>query len=523
MASFTKYTGPWNRQTVAHLFRRTTFGIPSNIQATFVNAGLDGTLDKLFESLPLPSPPIYNKYDADPNAPLGQTWVDKISSIGVDGQRNRSLTSWSLDQMLKKEINIREKLVVFWHNHFVVADVNDARLRYYYITLLRKSALGNFKQLTKDITIDCGMLNYLNGRENTNVAPNENFARELMELFTLGKGDIAGPGDYTTFTETDVKEMAKALTGWSDVRNEGIPQPLFRIGRHDTTTKTLSPRFGNQKITNGAENEYKQVVDIIFERTEVALFIARKLYTWFVNPKVTPEIETDIILPMSNLIRQSNYEIAPALKTLLSSEHFYDECVRGILIKNPIDNVIGVCNLLSVDLSTTNMAVREDQLAFIYGVTTTQQMGLFQAPSVAGWTPFYQLPTLDGLWLNSSTLPARKVFTDTMASNGFNQASFNNQRIKVNHINFLDSLSAPQDVDKVLDDTVNNLFCNPVAPNQRAVLRAVLLGTTTAANWTTMYNAYKADPTNDTKRQPLIARLTALLVYMMRMPEYHLS
>ncbi|MBK9745017.1 MAG: DUF1800 family protein [Saprospiraceae bacterium] len=131
--------------------------------------------------------------------------------------------------MLKGDANIREKMTMFWHNHFVTADINDPRYNYIYISLLRKNALGNFKQLTKDITIDPAMLNYLNGRDNTGQAPNENYARELMELFTLWQSPLAGPGDYTTYTEDDIKEMARVLTGWIDVRNT-LPIRGWSIG-----------------------------------------------------------------------------------------------------------------------------------------------------------------------------------------------------------------------------------------------------------------------------------------------------
>ncbi|MBK8372664.1 MAG: DUF1800 family protein [Saprospiraceae bacterium] len=138
--------------------------------------------------------------------------------------------------MLKNNPHIREKMTLFWHNHFVIADINEPRVLYNYIVKLRRLSLANFKEMAKEITVDNGMLEYLNGRDNTREAPNENYARELLELFTLGKGNSVGNGDYTTYTETDIKEIARVLTGWIDVNTLPI-RSEFRAARHDTGTK----------------------------------------------------------------------------------------------------------------------------------------------------------------------------------------------------------------------------------------------------------------------------------------------
>ena len=130
--------------------------------------------------------------------------------------RTNSLKAWNFNTLVESGVNIREKLVLFWHNHFAIqiSVARDPNFAYHYSKLLRDSSLGNFKDLVGKITIDSWMLDYLNGHTNRLNSPNENYARELFELFTIGKGDLAGPGDYTTFTETDVVEAAKVLTGW---------------------------------------------------------------------------------------------------------------------------------------------------------------------------------------------------------------------------------------------------------------------------------------------------------------------
>ena len=185
-----KYLGEWNNELSAHLLRRTTFGPTLDEIRKGQELGLDGTIDLLFKSIATPLPPVNSYFNNDPDVPIGETWVDKVYSNaqGVNFSRKRSLFAWSMAQMLDGGMNITEKMTLFWHNHFVISQINDPRYSYKYITLLRNNSLGNFKQLTKDITIDPAMLIYLNGTQNSSRAPNENFARELLELFTIGKG-----------------------------------------------------------------------------------------------------------------------------------------------------------------------------------------------------------------------------------------------------------------------------------------------------------------------------------------------
>lgn len=219
------YLGSWTATQARHLLRRTTFGPSIQMVNTATTQGLNNTIDELFNPLPMPNPPVKtipdgtgaNRLD-DPGALYGQTWVNAAPFPNINPpmlrnrvlrSRSKSLYSWTVLQMHYSNISIREKLSLFWHNHFVVADGTIAHREYFYYKLLRSLALGNFKTLTKEITIDTGMLLYLSGSENTNTAPNENYSRELLELFTIGKGQLVAPGDYTNFTENDVIAMAK--------------------------------------------------------------------------------------------------------------------------------------------------------------------------------------------------------------------------------------------------------------------------------------------------------------------------
>jgi len=519
MASLNKFSGVWNAEHAAHLFRRTTFGVSYKNIKDFGKKSLDETIDVLFELTPKPAPPVNLSYTTDPDVPIGVTWVDKANSQNVTAYRRTSLRSWSFEQILKGSTNIQEKMVMFWHNHFVTAAINDPRYEYKYIDLIRTRALGNFKTLAKEITVDPAMLEFLNGNQNTKNAPNENFARELLELFTLGKGNIVGPGDYSTYTEADIKEIAKILTGWRDVRGAVPIRSQYYSNDHDTTTKKLSHRFNNVFIANAGANEYINLIDIIFQKDEVALFIARKLYRWFVSSQITSEIESDIITPLAKIFRDANYEILPAIKALVQSEHFFDVCVRGVIVKNPVDFLVNSLNQFSVAYPT-DIIQRYQMYNTVYNTSNSMQMGMYNAPSVAGWQAYYQQPGFYRLWLNSVSLPARKSYTDSIANTGVAIGSF---RLNLNAINTVNQFPDPGNTALVIQELSLLICSKPLAQNQVTLLKSIISAGSNDAGWTNAYAAYKAAPTDASKLNTVVTRLRTLIIYMMRMPEYHLS
>ena len=331
------YSGPWTYQQAAHLLRRTTYG-PNLARIQWAESqGLSATLDKLFEALPLPDPPVNAYYEDDPDVPVGATWINApyTQSIFQDQSRYRfrSMKSWTLGLMWEEGISIREKMTLFWHNHFPVNEVEDTKYMYRYGNMLRTYALGNFRELTKAVTIDPAMLRFLNGSQNKKGSPNENYARELLELFTVGKGPLAGPGDYTNYNEHDIQEIARVLTGWRDyglnlASTDGDFGAEFVPSNHDTDPKVLSFHFNNAVINDMGDQEYAHLIDIIFEQDEVARFICRKLYRWFVFHEIDEDIEANVIQPMAQILLDHDFEIQPAVRALLESAHFYDPAHR---------------------------------------------------------------------------------------------------------------------------------------------------------------------------------------------------
>jgi len=346
---FQPYTGPWTFDHAAHLLRRTIYGPTKARIKQAVDEGLEGTLDTLFGPPPPVNPPVYYDFENDPYAGIGETWVGEYIPQGVADvyfSRYKTILNWIFMQMNRNDQTITEKLTLFWHNHFVIVDSGQPNMIWNYWMLLREFGLGDFKEFTKRITVDQCMLIYLNGTQNNAAEPNENYARELLELFTIGKGDLVAEGDYTNYTEQDIAAFAKALTGWKAWN--GTFQSHHADWAHDNSTKQLSHRFGNQTIPDLGEEEYKRVIDIIFEQDEVSRHLCRRLYIWFVDYRITPEIESQVIEPMAQVLRDNNYHVAPALRALLQSEHFHDAAMRGCMIKNTYDLLFSVYNTLEV-------------------------------------------------------------------------------------------------------------------------------------------------------------------------------
>jgi uncharacterized protein (DUF1800 family) len=287
------------------------------------------------------------------------------------------LRGWWLHEMLTTPSPLTERMTLFWHNHFVSSQqkVKYAELMYRQNALLRQNALGNFGTLLHAESKDPAMLIYLDNANNRKGAPNENFAREVMELFTLGEGH---------YTEQDIKEAARAYTGWSiDLDNGGYK---WRPFIHDNGIKTVLGQSGNFFGDD--------VLDILLQQPACAEFIVTKLWREFISPTPDPAEVTRI----AKHFRGSHYEIKVALRELFLLPAFWDEKNRGTLVKSPVELVVGA--LRQFDFTY------DDPLPFTFAVAQLGQ-NLFSPPNVKGW------PGGDA-WINSSTLLARKAILDRL-------------------------------------------------------------------------------------------------------------
>lgn len=523
LAGLQQFAAAWDESTLRHLLRRTLFGFKQEDINAWKGKTMAEVVQLLLSPSPAPLPPVNNYNDAsfsDPTVPAGQTWVNAPYDGNANGRRNNSLKSWWLGNLLQQTSSIHEKMTLFWHNHFATesADVGDARYMYRYYSLIRKYALGNFKELILEITKDPAMLRYLNGYLNTKTAPDENYARELQELFTLGKGPLV------FYTEADVRAAARVLTGYTV--NSTTISSAFDPNRHDTGNKQFSTYYQNKVIlgktgANGAK-ETEELIDMLFLQPETALYLSRKLYRFFVYYEIDAATEANVILPMANLFRAKNYEIKPALELLFSSTHFYDPVNVAGMIKSPLDYCVGLCKEFKMQFpDSTDFVNQYLMYDYIRTQASNMQQNLADPPSVAGWPAYYQAPQFHELWINSDTLPRRNQFMNVLLTSGYTR---NGKKIFIDVLTYVNALSSPGNPNLLIRDTVTHLCAIGLTPEVIQFLKSILLsGQSTDSYWTDAWTSYKANPTNVVARNMVLSRLNSMFSYLMNLPEYQLS
>lgn len=527
--SLNLYAGPWDHDAVRHLLKRTMFGASKSDIDYFVSLGVQGAIDQLLDdSLPLPLPPVkeYTTTGAatpDTNIAAGQTWVSDPNNDGtIAFLRRASFKKWWVGTMIRQERTLREKMTLFWHNHFATEsnDVGNAQYVFKHHQLLRTYSLGNFKSLVRLVTTDPAMLVYLNGQNNNKTAPDENYAREIQELFVIGKG----PG--AAFTESDVKAAAKVLTGWRN--NSASIQSYFDPARHDTTNKQFSSFYGNRVITGrtgttAGDLELAELLDMLFAVDEASLFLCRRLYTWFIYYLITPEVEEAVIRPLAKMLRDNNYEVKPVLRALLGSEHFFDAMNRGCQIKSPVDMLIGM-------LRQTNVVFPpSDQYVTSYGLwnqlvsyLTNMQQNLGDPPDVSGWKAYYQEPGYYKYWINTDTLPKRIQYLDNLTMVGYTFSGF---KMVVDPIAYAKTMRQPSDPNALVDEMTVELLGIPLSVQHKQQIKKDILlsGQNNDYYWTTAWETYINQPGNASNTKYVISALTNLIKYMVDLPEYQLA
>jgi uncharacterized protein (DUF1800 family) len=520
------YAGPWTKNEVQHLLKRTLFGSTKADTTYFLGLSISAAVDALLNpTAALPAPPVndYSPGTADASVAAGATWINNPTTDGpLNTARNASFKKWWTGVMINQDRSIREKLTLFWANHFGTETntIGISHFIYGHNALLRQNCLGNFKQLVKSVTTDAGMLIYLNGYLNTASAPDENYARELQELFTLGKGSTVA------YTEDDVRTAAKVLTGWRI--NPTTYAVYFDPTKHDTTSKQFSSYYGNTVVAgqagaNGAL-ETDALITMIFAKDEVSKFIVRCLYRWFVYYTIDAGTETNVIEPLAAIFRTNNYDIKPVLSALFKSEHFFDVLNQSCLIKSPVDNVISCLREFGVVFpnTTTEYADAYGMWNYIHNWLFTQGQDIGDPPNVSGWPAYYQAPQFHEIWINSDTLPKRNQFTDIMVNNGYTR---NGKKIIIDPIAFSQTLSNPADPNVLIDDALAILYRVPLsAASKQTIKEQILLSNQTQDYyWTNAWNAYIVNPTDPASLSIVSTRLKSLYQYLMNLSEYQLS
>ncbi len=434
----TPFNGTLGPKRAAHLLRRATFG-PSLAQVDeFANDNAATAVSKLFAEMPLPPEPT----------PL-------FNGGEEEGENSLFFKGWWMKQMLAPTASAREKIVFFLHTHFTTIEsfVENPQALYYQSALFRIFAFDlsqpdfNFKVLSKKISLDNAMLKFLDGDTNVKGSVNENYAREFLELYTIGKGREGVPlpdpnlaiGDYFYFTEEDIQAGARVLSGYrldndfSIIDEEtGLPRCDIRANQHDNDPKTFSNRFGNQVIAprpellspdgrptpESMDDELEQMVEMIYAQAETALYICRRIYRFFVYHDISEEINNTIIPAMADTFVSSGYKLQAVLEDLFRSQHFYDAAVGlgddkfGGIIKSPLDLVMGTLRFFELDLPDPETDTEQflEVSKNLLNYMQDQGMNLYEPFEVAGYAAYHQYPEYNRNWISTNSLTQRYQF-----------------------------------------------------------------------------------------------------------------
>lgn len=389
---------PWDKRKIAHLYARSGYGAsPEEIEA-----GLQMTPAQLVDTI------------VDEALAIGPHYVPPwaYDAVNVSANYYEILDGW-IDKMVSEPF--KAKMTLFWHNHFVTEQQVYGRFSFLvqYFIRIYDNALGNFKTFTEEIGKEAAMLVYLNGNQNRAVDPNENYARELFELFTLGEGN--------GYTEQDIINSARALTGWVVSYADLNQNPsYFYEPYHDTDNKTIFGQTGNWG--------YQDVVDLIFSQRDdtCAFFICSKLYKYFVYD----EVDYTVVFEMAQIFKQ-DWEIAPVMRALFKSEHFYDAEAQGVRIKDPVESFVSVLKNSGLTKYNDVGELQHHNVLHRYIWIWIYDLGqrLFNPVNVAGWqnhrswiTPSNYTDRKDklGLILRSymTTVGKQKILQDVVQMSG---------------------------------------------------------------------------------------------------------
>ena len=369
-----------------HLLGRTGFAASGNDIRAFAKLSRTAAADQLIKSgaastSAITPPPAW--VNDLPLAPAKRQMMS-VDERQMENRKNAEhafqLREWWFREMLNTPSPLAEKMTLFWHNHFATSQqkVRFTPFMYRQNVLLRRNALGNFGSLLREIGRDPAMLIYLDGVNSRKESPNENFAREVMELFTLGEGH---------YGEKDIKEAARAFTGWSVDREAG--DFMFRRAIHDAGKKTVLGKSG--------DFDGDQVIDVLLSKPETAQFITRKLWKEFVST-VPDERE---VARLAAMFQESGYNIAKLMRAMLISDAFYAPENRAALIKSPVEFVVGT--MKTFEIETANLR------PFVLASALLGQ-NVFAPPNVKGWPG-------GETWINSATLLGRKQLLDRLFKN----------------------------------------------------------------------------------------------------------
>ena len=544
------YTGNFGDAQKKHLLKRTMVGYASRHLKDLEGLSLDEAIDKIFTFHELGEP--YNNYyhelppeaykekygvdDVDPGSPfISRPYIERYGNNNFSefqGQeRKDAIYTWMYHSMYAQPTSICWKLFIFLFNLTPTLDFHSIhKMIYSYIHLIYHGSFRNYRDFIYDLTLEPYMLEYLNLQLSQKETPDENYAREVQELFTVGKRP------FSKFTEEDVQQAARVLVGWrskfwdENAMSEGWrPVIEFQPWNHDISDKQFSEFYGNKLILGregeAGSEELGEFIDMIFETDEAAIYLSRRLFQFFVYPVLSDYIEENIIRPLAEEMRSNGYNLAETLKTLLKSEYFFSDELFNSVIKSPHDFSFSVIKELDIlngpmwawvhdEQRDYNAEFSEDSSFFGENLenpdfrifkffrnmnwqTQNQGMSIFNPPSVSGWPAYYQDPVYDLFWLNSVTIKARRTFTQQCTQWGI--YLYDNINLRFSLEQLINSFVNIESLDSFVNELSDRFLGGPIPEDSLTRIKNTVLGEAFNENhWTEEILSYRNNPSRDT-------------------------
>ena len=524
-----KRTGELGQHKAAHLLRRTTWVVRPERIHQFAKMTAEEACSELFRDNPSV---VKEPIDPVTKEPWIDTGILREATVDEEIEMGASIVGWWINEA-RLDLGISHKMAFFLHTVFTAnVKENEGALAiiFDHLRLLDFYALGNIKDLAKKITLDNLMLDFLDNRYNDKDNPNENYAREFLELFTIGKGPQIGPGNYTHFTEQDVVTAARLFSGFRQDKSRvafdpdtKIPCGITDFQAHDTEEKNFSSSFGNRTIQGAVnesemERELSDFVEMVFEQVATARNICRRLYRFFVVSQITPEIEDSVIGPLSETLRENDYELKPVITQLLCSKHFYGEDINddaitpiGALVKSPIDLGLQLFNFFGF-YGTFPSPYQEPSDHYInfyvrwfyFQFLTAAGLPLFTPEVVAGYPGYYQEPAYDDNWFTSSSLTTRYRLIEPFLA-PLNLSYDPVVGVRFDLVRFVaDVISEPEDAEVLVGELLEYMFCLPPTPERKGYyLNDIFLNGLSVATWRSEWNQFKNSNDPEGVRIPL--------------------
>jgi len=546
MASLNPSTTVLGVKNAKHLLRRATFVYTKTLIDQYSKLTPNQALDFLLVDNPLT---LNLPYDPLPTTAPDGYWTKSTNLPTSFSDQNRKATivaGWWWYNAINSP-TLKFKLCHFLSTRFTIiknTEVSGSATEFYdYIRLLLFYSYGNYKKLAKKMTLNNSMLYFLNNTSNIKSSPNENYAREFLELFTIGKGPQIAGGNYTNYTESDIIQTARVLTGFKRKPDRsiidpetGIPKGYNKFSDHNTTPKTFSEAFNNKIITPASDAvsmdaELDSYIEMVFNQSATAKNICRKIYTYFVKSNISEEVENDIISPLAKDLYNNGYEIVPVVRKLLESQHFYDlddrnasDEILGGIIKSPLQQLSEICTYLHATIPDPNSNPMNFYTVFWMNFVNNtffvrSNMILFEPENVAGHAAYYQAPDFDKTWISSSTLIAKYKLGESLLD-GINRINGNiNISTKINISEVIKKgsiVSNPSDPFILTSELCNTLFAQETDSIRITYfMNAFLLQGLSGDYWADAWNSFIS--TND--NTVVESRLKLLISKILRTPE----